>query len=100
MFVSKDVKFFELDSCSWENDKKVEFQKENEDEYEEDANNKKWIVAMKKEFKMIENNQTQELMDKPKHKIAIGVKWVYKTKQNLDRSVNKYKARLIVKGYV
>jgi hypothetical protein len=38
-------------------------------------------------------------MDKTKHKIAIGVKWVYKTKQNLDRSVNKYKARLIVKGY-
>jgi hypothetical protein len=56
MFVSKDVKFFELDNCSWENDKKLEFQKENEDEYEEDANNKKWIVAMKKEFKMIENN--------------------------------------------
>ena len=38
-------------------------------------------------------------MDKPLHKKAIGVKWVYRTKLNADGSVNKYKARLVVKGY-
>ena len=31
VIVSRDVKFFESDSWSWENDKKLEFQKENED---------------------------------------------------------------------
>ncbi|KAI4297628.1 hypothetical protein L6164_037512 [Bauhinia variegata] len=36
---------------------------------------------------------------RPSHKKAIGVKWVYRTKLNLDDSVNKYKARLVVKGY-
>jgi len=30
---------------------------------------------------------------------AIGVKWVYKTKLNYDDFVNKYKTRLVVKGY-
>jgi len=29
----------------------------------------------------------------------IGVKWNFRTKLNADCSVNKYKARLIVKGY-
>jgi len=38
-------------------------------------------------------------VDKPGHKTTIGVKWVYRTKFNLDGSVNKYKARLVVKGY-
>ena len=30
VIISRDVKFFESDSWSWENDKKLEFQKENE----------------------------------------------------------------------
>ena len=38
-------------------------------------------------------------MDKPTHKRAIGVKWVYRTKLNSDGSINKHKARLVVKGY-
>ena len=48
---------------------------------------------------MIEKNDTWLLMNKPQHKKAIGVKWVYKTKLNVDGFINKYKARLVVKGY-
>ena len=29
----------------------------------------------------------------------IGVKWVYRTKLNVDGCINKHKARLVVKGY-
>ena len=54
---------------------------------------------MKDELKMIEKNQTRELVDRPEHKKAIGVKWVYRTKLNPNGSVNKHKARLVVKGY-
>ena len=31
---------------------------------------------------------------------VIEVRWVFRTKLNPDGSVNKYKARLVVKGYV
>ena len=61
--------------------------------------NNEWIEAIKKELRMIEKNDTWVLMDKPLHKKVIGVKWVYRTKQNADSSINKYKARLVVKGY-
>ena len=39
----------------------------------------KWIEAMKEELKMIEKNDTWELVDRPQHKQPIGVKWVYRT---------------------
>ncbi|KAL4342366.1 hypothetical protein GQ457_08G025750 [Hibiscus cannabinus] len=63
------------------------------------ASDKKWMNTMKEELNMIEKNQTWELVDRPNHKKAIGVKWVYRTKLNPDGSVHKYKARLVVKGY-
>lgn len=125
LIVSRDVKFLELDSWNWEDDKKLEFQEENEDVddepvrgtrslsdiyqrcnvavmepegYEEAVADQKWINAMKEELKMIEKNQTWELVDRPQNKKAIGVKWVYRTKLNPDGSINKYKARLVVWG--
>ena len=67
--------------------------------YEEATADQKWRNAMKEELIMIEKNKTWELVDKPNHKKAIGVKWVYRTKLNSDGSINKYKARLVVKGY-
>ena len=39
-------------------------------------------------------------MDTPAEKPVIGVKWVYKTKLNLDGSILKNKVRLVAKGYV
>jgi hypothetical protein len=61
--------------------------------------NNEWIEAIKEELIMIEKNDTWVLMDKCSHKKAIGVKWFYRTKQNADGSINKYKARLVVKVY-
>ena len=54
---------------------------------------------MKGELRMIEKNDIWELVARPQHKKDIGVKWVHRTKLNADGSINKYKARLVVKGY-
>jgi len=62
-------------------------------EFEEAKNDRKWINAMKEELRMIEKNQTWELVDMPKHKKPSGVKWVYRTKLNADSTINKHKAR-------
>ena len=48
---------------------------------------------------MIEKNHTWQLVQKPSDRKVIGVKWVFKTKFNVDGSVNKYKAKLVVKNY-
>jgi hypothetical protein len=67
--------------------------------FEEAINSQVWIAAMKEELTMIEKNATWMLVDRPVHKKVIGVKWIFKTKLNADRSMNKHKARLVVKGY-
>jgi len=56
-------------------------------------------MAMNEEIGAIERNNTWELTDLPKGARPIGVKWVYKKKTNVEGEVERYKARLVVKGY-
>jgi len=56
--------------------------------------NNEWIEAMKEKLRMIEKNDTWVLKDKPLHKKTIGVKWVYRTKQNADGSIKKKSTKL------
>ena len=67
--------------------------------YEEAIKDEKWQRAMEEELTMIKRNKTQELVDRPKDRKIIGVKWVFRTKLNANGSINKHKARLVVKGY-
>ncbi|KAI5342476.1 hypothetical protein L3X38_010351 [Prunus dulcis] len=69
------------------------------EKYAEAAQDSSWLKAMEDELHMIEKNGTWELVDRPTEKPVIGVKWVYKTKLNLDGSVQKNKAMLVAKGY-
>ena len=54
---------------------------------------------MLEEMKSIEKNGTWEMVELPEDKNAIGLKWVFKTKFAVDGSLQKNKARLVVKGY-
>ena len=67
--------------------------------YEEAMKNQNWVLAMKEELSTIEKNKTWILVEKPKDEKVIGVKKVYRTKLNANGSINKNKARLVVKGY-
>jgi hypothetical protein len=68
------------------------------EDFKEAKMDQNWIAAMKEELFMIEINKTWELVDRPQNRKVIGVKWVYRTKLNVDGSINKHKARLVVKG--
>ena len=54
---------------------------------------------MDEEIKCIEKNQTWKLVDVPKDKDVISVKWIYKTKQDAKGNVQKHKARLDARGF-
>jgi KUP system potassium uptake protein len=49
---------------------------------------------MQEEISMIEKNCTWELVERPPEKNIIGVKWVFRTKLNADRTIKKHKAML------
>lgn len=55
---------------------------------------KNWQEAMNREIECIKKNKTWELVDKVKDKKVLDVKWVYAKKSN-----NRYKARLVVRGF-
>ena len=54
---------------------------------------------MKEEFDALHKTRTWDLVDLPSGKIAIGCKWVYNIKPRLDGIVDRYKARLVVRGF-
>ncbi|KAL0315082.1 UNVERIFIED_CONTAM: Retrovirus-related Pol polyprotein from transposon TNT 1-94 [Sesamum calycinum] len=58
-----------------------------------------WEEAMRQELQALENNETWLVVDLPPGKKPIGSKWVFKTKPNPDGSVERYKAKLVAKGY-
>eukprot|EP00253_Pinus_taeda_P015873 PITA_15873 len=67
--------------------------------FEDAIKDRKWIEAMDEEINAIERNKTWDLVELPKGKKVIGVKWVYKAKSNAEGKIERHKARLVVKGY-
>lgn len=59
----------------------------------------KWEAAMDEEMASLLSNNVWELVELPKGRSTITCKWVYKIKYNPDRSVDRYKARLVVRGF-
>nr|XP_016486329.1 PREDICTED: uncharacterized mitochondrial protein AtMg00810-like [Nicotiana tabacum] len=53
---------------------------------------------MLKEFQALEANNTWDIVPPPLNKKVIPCKWVYKIKQKSDGSVERYKARLVIRG--
>ncbi|KAH9743184.1 Integrase catalytic domain-containing protein [Citrus sinensis] len=67
--------------------------------FDDAVKSEKWRKAMDVEIEAIKRNNTWELTELLEGGKKIGVKWVYKTKFNKNGEVDKYKARLVVKGY-
>jgi hypothetical protein len=54
---------------------------------------------MEQEFQALLENQTWTLCLRPRNHNIIKNKWVYKLKQNLDGTIDRYKASLVAKGF-
>ncbi|CAN1221891.1 Retrovirus-related Pol polyprotein from transposon TNT 1-94 [Linum grandiflorum] len=70
--------------------------------YEEAMNSMEasfWKEAADTEIQSIISKHTWELVNLPKGYKVIGCKWIFKWKLRTDGSVERYKARLVIKGY-
>ena len=59
----------------------------------------KWLEAMQSEMRSMYKNKVWTLIDFPKDRQAIGIKWIFKRKTDADSSVTIYKARIVAKGF-
>jgi hypothetical protein len=54
---------------------------------------------MKEELDALHKNNTWDMVDLPPGKSVVGCKWVYKSKTCSDGTVDRYKARLVARGF-
>lgn len=63
------------------------------------AERENWLDAMQDEYDSLIANKTWILVNKPNDQKVIDNKWVFKLKKNTDGSIERFKARLVVRGF-
>jgi hypothetical protein len=54
---------------------------------------------MAEEYQSIVNNDVWDVVPRPKEKIVVSSKWIYKTKNSVDGSIDKYKEICVAHGF-
>lgn len=57
-----------------------------------------WKAAMDDEMLSLQKNETWKLVDLPRDKNPINNAWIYKTKYKTNGEIDRFKARLVIKG--
>ncbi|CAI7884881.1 unnamed protein product, partial [Closterium sp. NIES-53] len=60
---------------------------------------KEWKAAMDAEFNSLIENGTWELVELPEGRRPISNKWVFKVKSGADGALERFKSRLVAKGF-
>ncbi|KAG8497290.1 hypothetical protein CXB51_008531 [Gossypium anomalum] len=66
---------------------------------EEALKSTKWKQAVLEEITALEDNGTWEISKLPTGKKTVGCKWIFTTKFKPDGSIDRYKARLVARGF-
>jgi hypothetical protein len=62
-------------------------------------NSKEWECAMQEEYDSLMANNTWTLVPLPVRRKPVSCKWVFKIKQGANGDVDRYKARLVARGF-
>jgi hypothetical protein len=63
------------------------------------AHSSKWLEAMQDEMKSVSTNKVWDLEKNSKRAKTVGCKWAYKTKCHSRGNAERYKVRLVAKGF-
>jgi hypothetical protein len=67
--------------------------------FQEEVQDPTWVDAMVEEYDSIGKNSACAIVARPVDKSMVGSRWIYKVKQAVDGSVEKYKARFMAQGF-
>lgn len=59
----------------------------------------RWVDAMNEEIQAMHTNHSWDIVPRPHNKNVVSCKWVYKIKYRSDGSVERFKARLVARGF-
>ena len=65
----------------------------------ESSNAVKWKEACDSEYESLRKNDTWDVVPLPKGRKAIGCRWVFRVKENQNGEVERFKARMVAKGF-
>ena len=68
-------------------------------EAKESEEAEKWAKAMDEELSALQRNEVWELVRAPADRQPIDCKWIYKLKRDGEGNINRYRARLVVRGF-
>eukprot|EP00253_Pinus_taeda_P030149 PITA_30149 len=67
--------------------------------FEEAVEDPPWVYAMVEEYDSIVRNSAWDIIPRSEGKSVVGLRWIYKFKQAVDGSVEKYKEIFISRGF-
>ncbi|GJU61238.1 RNA-directed DNA polymerase, eukaryota [Tanacetum coccineum] len=67
--------------------------------YVEAVKDNRWVDYVNQEIEALNRNKTWEIIDLPSNRNPIGSKWIFKVKYKANCEVERFKAKLVAKGF-
>lgn len=68
------------------------------EEIQDRDDKEEWMRAVQEEVRVLEENDTWEVVDLPPGKRAISCRWIFKIKRDNKGEIERYKVRLVIRG--